>query len=88
MKIRKNASIPIKAQCHALIKLIWNTKKAGDKGTSRAYEWLHKNTSIKHFATENEYGRLFIARKALQKEAMRRELLTFEDILSMDDKIL
>lgn len=88
MKLKRNVNIPIKAQCHQLIELIWNAKKPNTQEMIAAYKWLHQNTNIKHFATENDFGQLFIARKALQAEAIKRELLTFDDILYMDDKIL
>lgn len=80
MILKKNPAIPIKAECHYLIKVIWNPKKSGDSQMAKAYKWLHENTTIKHFADENDYGKLFTARKALQAEAIRRGFLTIDDL--------
>jgi hypothetical protein len=67
----------IKFQCHRLMNDIWGSNK---RGRALAYNFVHKQIGIIHFADESDFGILFRARRLLEEEALRRELLTISDL--------
>lgn len=67
----------IKWECHRLMDIIWGT---GKKARAKAYCWVDKNIGIKHFSDIQDYELAWAARKALQAEALKEELLTIEEL--------